>query len=190
MNKWFVLLFIPALFSCKDEAKEESKEPFFPVRSYLQSQVAHIDSSVYRIIKITTLNGGKDTAFLKREDFKTAAKDFLDIPDIAAKKWKDDYTETQIYDEEMQTAVLNYMPVDNGGEIRRQDVFITPDQNGDKVKTIFIERFLEEGDIPVRKLLTWEVDRRFKIVTIRSQDTKNEKIETVEVVWTERLAAE
>lgn len=190
MNKWCILLIIPLLFSCKEQSKEEPKEPFFPVRSYLQSQVAHVDSSMYRIIKITMVNGKKDTAFIQRQDFKKLAKDFIDLPDIAQKSLRDDYTETQIYDEEMQTAVLNYLPVDEDGEIRRQDVFITPDANGDKVKTIFIERLKEENDKPVRKLLTWEVDRRFKIVTISEQNTKNEKIETVEVVWTEHLAAE
>lgn len=190
MNKWLLLLFINSFFSCNDESKTEPKEPFFPVRSYLLSQVAHVDSSMFRIIKITTVNGKKDTAFIQRQDFKKHAKDFTDLPDIAQNSLRDDYTETEIYDEEMQTAVLNYLPVGEEGEIRRQDVFIAPDRNGDKVKTIFIERMAEENGEPVRKLLTWEVDRKFRIVTISQQNTKNEKIETVEVVWTERLAAE
>ena len=189
MNKWLLLIFIPLFFSCTDAAPE-NKEPFFPVRSYLQSQVAHIDSSMYRIIKITTVDGKKDTAFVQRQDFKNYAKDFTDLPDIAQSNLRDDYTESQIYDEEMQTAVLNYMPLGKEGEIRRQDVFIAPDRNGDKVKTIFIERITEQNGKPVRKLLTWEVDRKFKIVTITQQNTKNEKIETVEVLWTERLTAE
>jgi hypothetical protein len=190
MNKWLTLLLIPLLGSCMDESSEEPKEAFFPVRSYLQSQVAHIDSSIYRIIKITTVGGKKDTSFVRREEFKAYAKDFLDIPDIAHKKWRDDYKESEIYDEEMQTAVLNYMPVDEDGEIRRQDVFITPDRTGDKVKTIYIERQLEEANKPVRKLLTWEVDRRFRIVSIKAQGTKEEKIETLEVLWTEGPTAE
>jgi hypothetical protein len=190
MNRWLILALLTIIFSCKEEEEDPSKEAFFPVKSFLQSQVTQVDSSIYRIIKITTTGGKKDTAFVKREEFKTLAKDFLDIPDIASKKWRNDYKESQIYDDQIENAVFNYMPVDEDGEIRRQDVIIKPSREGDKVQTIFIERLLEEKGEPVRKLLTWEVDKRFKIVTIKKMEKGPEQVETMEVVWSERAPAE
>ena len=45
---FLVLVFITA---CKSDEKEK-KEPFFPVLSYLRSQVADIDTSLYSIMKL------------------------------------------------------------------------------------------------------------------------------------------
>ena len=151
--------------------------------SFIKSQVADVDSSVYRIIKIVHQDSTADTAFLKREEFREAAKDFLSIPDISSQKLKDQYIETKLFDEDLEQVVLNYMPKEPDKEITRQEVMIKPGNDGDKVKSIFIDRVNSNDDSTVHKILFWQVDKRFRTVTITQAPNKPEKKETIEVVW-------
>ena len=172
------------VFSCRDkEASPEGEgSGFFPVLSFLQSQVAHVDTSLYRIVKITSVHGASDTSYVRREEFRTLARDFLTMPDIT--KDPEDYTETNHYDESLQTAVLNYMPKEADAEIRRQEVLIEPNaQTGDRVTTIIIERFIENKKKTVRKNMIWYVDKRFEVISITTPEKGRETIEKVQVIW-------
>lgn len=190
MNKWLIVPLACLLFSCKSGKKEEAGD-FFPVLSYLKSQVAHVDTSLYRIIKITTVDNRNDTAYIRREDFRKEAADFLSIPDITGKKLSHDYQETEIYDESLGSVILSYMPTEEDAEIRRQEVVIEPNQaEGDKVKSIFIDRLMEKGDVTVRKNMLWQVDQRFRIVTITQHEDGTEKVEKLQVVWNDTPSAE
>ena len=183
---------IVCLFSCKSEKEEETEETrFFPVLSYLNSQVAHVDTSLYRIIKITTVEKQSDTAYIPREEFRKAAADFLSIPDITKGSLKKDYKETELYDESIESVVLSYMPTEDGAEIRRQEVIIQPAQaETDQVKSIFIDRIIEQDKATVRKNMLWQVDRRFQVVTITQHSDGTEKIEKVQVIWNDHPSAE
>lgn len=183
MNKWLLPGLTLLTFACKSKKKES----YFPVLSYIKSQVAHVDTSLYKIVQVKTINGRSDTVFLRREDFKHAAKDFLTLPDIASSKWQDDYQESQLYDQDLKSVVLNYTPKNNEGEIRRQDVIISPNsQQGDEVKTIYIERRMQDGNDEVQKKMTWEVNKRFKITSISQEKNGTEKIEIAEVIWNDQ----
>jgi len=174
------------ILSCKNKKNNNGDHEdgsFFPVLSFIKSQVANVDSSLYRIIKIVHKDSLADTIFLKREEFKDAAKDFLSIPDISSEKLKDEYVETKLFDEDLEQVVLNYMPKKPDKEITRQEVMIKPDNDGDKVKSIFIDRVNSNDDSTVHKILFWQVDKRFRTVTITQVPNKPEKKETIEVVW-------
>lgn len=193
MSKWLLLPFLPLLFSCQNKAKKEAAdaEPYFPIKSYIESQIAHVDTSLYNIRRIETINNHSDTTIIKREDFKAQAKDFLEIPDISKNKWKDDYTETKIYDEVLQSAVITYTPKEEDAEVRRQEVIIKPNANeGDQVRTIFIDRSFEDGSSSVQQKMLWEVNKWFRIVTITQKPNQPEQIKTVQVIWTEGPSAE
>jgi len=186
MNKWIIGLALFMLCSCKNEEQTaEDESSFFPIKSYIQSQVAHIDTSIYNIRKITTINNQSDTTFIKREEFRALAKDFLDIPDISQRKWRDDYNETKIFDETLNSAILTYTPKDlEDAEIRRQEVIIHPDAaEGEQVKTIFIEQSIEKGTSTIQKKMLWQVDKWFRIVTITQKLNEPEKVETLQVIW-------
>lgn len=192
MNKWILISPLVLLFSCKSEQKEEGQDSgFFPVLSYLKSQVAHVDTSLYRIVKITTVGDQSDTAYIKREDFRKEAADFLSIPDITQKKLKKEYKETELYDESLQSVILSYMPTEDDAEIRRQEVIIQPQQaENDQVKSIFIDRVMEQGKATVRKSMLWQVDHRFQVVTITQNSDGSEKIEKRRVIWNGHPSAE
>ena len=187
MKQSLFLIFISAFFisSCKNKktTNKEENAGFFPVLSFIKSQVAQVDTSVFRIIKVVQKNNATDTIYLKREEFREAAKDFLSIPDISSDELKEDYTETRLYDADLQQVILNYMPKKNDKEITRLDVMIKPDPNGDKVNSIFINRINNIKDTTIHKILFWQVDKRFKIVTISQAPNAPEKNETIEVIW-------
>jgi hypothetical protein len=186
MNKWILGVLVFLLLACKDkEPKAEEEVTFFPIKSYMLSQAAQIDTSVYAIRKITTINSKSDTVYIRREDFRTAAKDFLELPDISEKKWKQDYHETKQFVEELNSAVLTYTPKDaDDAEIRRQEVIIQPSAaETDQVKTIFIETATEKKNTSIKKKMLWEIDKWFRIVTITQKQNEPESIETIQVIW-------
>jgi hypothetical protein len=189
MKKPFTFLLIGTLFliSCKNkkaESTEEASGAYFPVLSYIKSQVAHVDSSLYRIIKVVQKDSvTRDTIYLKREEFKQAARDFLSIPDISSGDLKDEYTESKNYDQDLELVALNYMPKEPDQEITRQEVMIKPSNEGDKVQSIFINRNINAEDSTVQKILFWEVDKKFKVVTLVQKPNAPEKKITEEVIW-------
>lgn len=193
MNKspWLLLISL-AILACRsrDKSGEEVVE-FFPVHSYLQSQVKHIDTSLYSLRKIVKVDDRSDTSFIPREQFRKEAADFLATPDIAGNKWKDDYTETRLYDDMLKRAIFSYTPKEQGAPILRQDVTIEPGAGGDDaVKTIFINQLKEAGDSVVQKKMLWEVGRRFQVVTTVSRKGSADATCTQEVWWAPFPSAE
>jgi hypothetical protein len=184
MNKLFyssitIILFF--LVSCKEKKKQE---PFFPVLSFIKSQVAHIDTSVYPITEIVQTDSTKpDTIFVKREDFRKEAHDFLDLPDLTQNKYADEYTEEKIYDQELNQVIIKYAPQNEQLELRRQEVIIKPSDEGDKVRMIFFDTFSSDKDSTVQKRLLWKVDESFQVVTIIEKPGQPDKTITKTVTW-------
>jgi hypothetical protein len=185
MNKpFFALLICTLILCCKNKNENAGEETsIFPALSFIKSQVAHIDTSVYRIIKIVKTPGNVDTSFLRREDFRKAAQDFLSLPDISSEDLRDDYTETKLYDEGLEQVVLNYMPKEKDAEIMRQEVMIQPHPDGDKVESLFISQIIDDARGTIQKILFWEVDKRFRVTTTIEKSGTSPRTETVEVIW-------
>lgn len=184
MNRGLLFLLSLIIISCKNKSEDKENISFFPVSSFIKSQVAEIDTSVYPILKIVTTGSLSDTVYIKREDFRQYANDFLNMPDISTKTWNDDYIETKMYDEDLKMVILNYMPKDVDNEIRRQEVMIAPgQQSDDKVKTIIIDRVITNKDSSVQKNMLWQVDKHFQVVTVTNKNSQPEKIQKLKVVW-------
>jgi hypothetical protein len=182
------LLFLGA---CSGGKSSEEAVEFFPVHSYLRSQVSHIDSSLYPLRQIVRRGTFTDTTFMHRNQFRSAAADFLAVPDIASDKWRDEYTETRHYDDMLKLAVFSYKPKDEDGPVLQQDVTIEPNATeGDAVHTIFINQIVDKKDSTVQKKMLWEVGRRFQIVTTVSRNGAADEVQTVEVWWGPYASAE
>jgi hypothetical protein len=182
---------IPAILclyfiACKQKEKT-NEEKFFPVLSFIQSQVADIDTSLYSIRKLVYIDSLRtDTVYLPREQFREAAKDFLSIPDISSSKYDDRYTEEKQFDETMNRVMLTYIPLKpEKEEIQRQEVLIKPDPAGDKITNIIINRIVNTKDSSVQKRLLWKVDESFQIITTKQLNGQPEITSTVKVVWGE-----
>ncbi|MCU7548528.1 hypothetical protein OCK74_05340 [Chitinophagaceae bacterium LB-8] len=193
MNKLIFtsLLCCALLYSCKSKQKEgEEPNEFFPVLSFLKSQVAHIDTSFYQIIKVQNENGHSDTAYIKREEFKTYARDFFSIPDLSSDDLKDEYTETKLYDDAINRVVLSYSPKKVDGGIQRQDITISPSGDSSKVETIYIDWVDDKGDSVVHKKMFWQMDKSFQIITSISKPEQPERLKTLQVSWRQFAPAE
>lgn len=186
MKKFFIcLLCILLFYSCKSKKKNAGADAtYFPVLSFLKGQASGIDTSLYRIVKVETTDSFSDTAFIARENFHEVAKDFFSIPDISSGKWKDDYKEDKMYDDVLKNVILTYTTTETDNEIKREDVVLEPNDNGNsEVKTIIINKWQSNKDSTIEKNMVWYVNKRFTIVTKIQKANSPEKIKTVQVVW-------
>ena len=182
-----LLLFCFACGNKKKEKKDTSR--FFPVLSYLQSQVRQLDTSMFRITKVETSGGRSDTAIIHRNEVRKYAQDFLNIPDIKNPEFGSDYRESNIYDSLLGLAVLSYLAEDEDLEVTRQEVQIVPTFGGnDKVKTIYIEKSLQDGKAVVEKKMVWEVGKYFNVRTITQKKNEPEQIHDVKIIWQDFLS--
>jgi hypothetical protein len=188
MNRWiFCLVSVVVVIACKSKKKTEGdadNSKFFPVVSFLQSQMKDVDTSLYFITKIETEGNRSDTLVIPREDFRKYAKDFLEIPDITTEKYKGDYTETSQYDADLGRASLIYNTTNADAELKRQDVTIMPTFGGnDEVKTIYIHLVKDAGDNTIEKKMYWEVKNYFSVVTITQKENGPEQVKKLQVYW-------
>ena len=181
---WYLLLLT---LSCKQKPKEEEKK-FISVLSLIEKQVAHIDTSLYAITRVVYSDSlHSDTAYIRREDFRSVAKEFLDIPDLSEKKVAKQYMEETRYDELLNRVIITYKPINSDdGEIKKQEIQVTPDlATGDKVNNIIINRVINNRDGFLQKDMLWQIDKSFQVVTTTRQPGQPEKITTTKVTWNE-----
>lgn len=178
----FVSLSLVLFAACKN--KEVEKENYFPVISFLNSQVAHVDTSVYAIKKIIIQDSVSDTSFVPREEFRALAKDFLEAPDLTQKKLKEKYTESEYYDDVLKKVIITYTPIEKDLELQRQEIHITPGAgDDDKISTIILNRYHANKDSTIQRRLLWQVDERFQVVTTIQKAGKPEQTTTLKVNW-------
>jgi hypothetical protein len=190
MNRLVFILLIPLLIgACKNKKRHADDAQFFPVLTYLKGQVAKMDSSMATIIMIEREGANPpDTTYLKREEFKNYAKEFLQLPDISSEKLRDDYTVTQMYDDLLNAFVFTYTTTEKEEEIKKQDVILEPGEGGNsEIKTINIDKWAQKGGATEHKNMLWEADRRFLIITKIQTKEAPEKIKTLEVKWNTAL---
>lgn len=178
-----ILITIIFLFSCK--SKEEKKEEgFFPVLSFIKSEAAHIDTSLFQIIKLVSAGSTWDTSYIKREEFRANAGDFLSIPDLTDKTYADKYMESKFFDASLNRAIITYTPKDKSAEIQREEVTIAPGQGeADKVKNIIIDKLVVTKDSSVTKRMLWNVGESFQVTSIIQKPGQEDATQTIKVTW-------
>lgn len=189
MKQYFRLVLAVAVLSsaCKEKEKEDEKK-FISVLSLIEKQVAHIDTSLYAITKYVIKDSLHiDTLYIPREEFRSVAKDFLEIPDLSAKKVAKRYKEETRYDELLNRVIISYIPLNpEKEEIQKQEILVTPNiATGDKVNTILISRVINNRDGFLQKEMLWQMDKSFQVVTSAQKPGQPEVITTTKVTWNE-----
>jgi hypothetical protein len=189
MKTYSILLLsiILTITSCKQKEEAETKN-FISVLSLIEKQVSHIDTSLYAITKIVYTDSlHSDTTYIPREDFRSVAKEFLDIPDLSSKKIAALYKEETRYDELLNRVIITYSPVNaDEVEIKKQELQVTPNvATGDKVNNVLINRVINNRKGFLKKDMLWQMDKSFQIVTTTQQPGQPEKITTTKVTWNE-----
>ncbi len=189
MKKYIVFLlpFVLAMPACKSKKKEPEKK-YVSVLSLIENQVAHVDTSLYAIIKIEQTDSlPPDTTYIPREEFRAAAKYFLSIPDLSDKKVAKRYKEETMFDETINRVIITYAPINpSSEEIQKQELLVTPNiATGDKVNNIIINRVISNRDSLMKQNMLWQMDKSFQVATTLQKPGKPEKTTTIHVTWNE-----
>lgn len=182
------ILFAISISSCKSKEEKNDKQ-FISVLSLIKKDVAHVDTSLYSIIKIEytdTLH--QDTSFIPREDFDAIAKEFLETPDLSDKKVAKRWVESPaMIDQMLNRVIITYTPVNpDREEFKKQEILATPVPGADaKINNIIIVREISNKDSFLQKKMLWQVNKSFQVVTISQKPGKPEIIKTTRVTWNE-----
>jgi hypothetical protein len=182
-----ITLLLLSMAGCKGKKKDKDAA-FFPVLSFIKSQVADIDTSVYSIRKLDFIDTSRtDTSYIPREQFREVANEFLSIPDLSSAAYEDRYTEKEQFDQTTNRVIISYTPnKPEKEEIQGQEVLIKPDvAAGDKVTNIIINRVMNSKDSSVQKRLMWTVDKSFQVTTIKQLPGQPETTSTYKVIWSD-----
>ncbi|MBC7874692.1 MAG: hypothetical protein H7Y01_11875 [Ferruginibacter sp.] len=184
----FFLLSAMVITACKQKEKKEEKK-FISILSLIKKQVAHVDTSLYPIMKIVYTDSLHiDTTYIPREQFAEVAKEFLDIPDLSDKKVAKRYQESPaIHDELLNRVIITYTPVNpEKEEIIKQELLATPIPGADaKVNNIIIIREISTRDSFLKKKMLWQMDKSFQVITTSQKPGKPEVTTTTKVTWNE-----
>jgi hypothetical protein len=180
-----VLISLAACNSDKKKSEEKNTDSVTSALSFIKSQVAQIDTSLFVIKKIEIRDSlPADTTDVHRNEFRSLAKDFLDLPDISLDKYKDQYTESKNFTPEINMVSLMTLPKEpSSAEIQKQELLITPDSEGGKMKTIIVDREWVNKDSSIIKKMIWQVDKYFQVVIITQMAGQPETTKTLKVVW-------
>lgn len=187
-QKVFTAFFILFLVACSDKTKEPPKN-YISALSLIKNQVAHVDSSLYSIMKTITYDSAHtDTSYIPREEFEIAAAEFLDIPDLSNQKVARRFKEEEArYDDVMNRVIITYVPVDpEEEEIKKQEIMVSPNiATGDQIKNIIINKVISNRDSFMEKKLLWQMDKSFQVVIIKQKPGMPSTIATTKVSWNE-----
>ncbi len=187
--KQLILLLSAAvtIFSCKNGEKEDPKN-YISIHSLIEEQIAHVDTSLYMIMRIESRDSLNDTSYIHRENFREVSKEFLAIPDLSnskvAKRYKEEAAQ---YDELLNRVIITYSAIDpKKEEYIKQELTVTPSiATGDKVNTVLINRVINTRDSFMQKNMLWRIDKSFLITTFLQKPGEPEKVSTVRVTWNE-----
>jgi hypothetical protein len=187
-----IVLGIALLLTACKEKKEDKKgaKKYISIPSIIEKQVAHIDTSLYSIVKITGADSlHLDTTYVNRADFRKEAAPFLEITDLSNPDNAARFNEESTYDTLIKRIIFTYTPVKpEKEEIQKQQLLVSQDidsEGNNKVKTIIIEKVKKNRDGALSQHLLWRMDKSFLITTTTQKPGEPEVITVTRVTWNE-----
>lgn len=178
------------LFACGSGSDKEQKN-YISIVSLIEKQVAHIDTSfLYSIKKVVITDSlHSDTTYIRNTEFRAAAKEFLEIPDLSSRKVAKRYKEEQArFDETLGRVIMSYTALNPAKEeYTSQELLIKPNvAEGDKVTNVIVTRIINNKDgSQVQKNLLWQTDKSFQVTTTSQKKGEPEKTTITKVTWNE-----
>ena len=164
----------------KDTTEQQT---FFPVTQYLLGQLKEIDSLPVTPLKITSIDGKIDSAWMKKEDIRPFAQPFLH-PEIDSANFKNLFTSKSFLDQTINSFTFSYDPIDklpDSLQLRRWDVYIDPQKN--TITRIYIVKETNVNGALQTTQLTWKSNQWCKIVTITEQPGKQPTTKEETMKW-------
>lgn len=195
-----LILFLALLtIACKTSNKGETAEDavtktadsiqapvqFFPVAAFLKNEMDYVDSLPVGIKKYQTRGIRTDSAYIKADEFHQLASEFLsnDLEDSAFRK---SYAESSFLDRSTNNATFFYKALRPTSAIQRIDVVTAKGEVYDEVKSIYMEKTVQQGVNSIRKKMFWKPKRSFQIISLTEDTGSGTNAEIVKVVWDNR----
>lgn len=189
MNTRLILIIIAAVISlifydCQSSSQDNSPtQDFFPIGSFIKSQLRNLDTLPLAVIKYTTIRGITDTMVVEKIAFRKLAEEFM-APDIASPELHNSYTETSFIDATLGTMTLTYKARDRDLIIRRADVLLNREK-GD-VQSVYIEKAIENNDSTRIDKILWTTDRNCQVSELVYYKNGPEHVVVTRYVWDDR----
>lgn len=159
--------------------------PFFPIGSFLKSEVRYVDSLPVGIKKYTSAGPKLDSVYITPEEFHQLSGEFVNS-DLDEDRFQKNFTETSFFDQSSNNATFLYTARDPSTPLKRVDVVTTPGDAYDEIKSVYMEKNISSGDSTIIKKLMWKPKRHFQVITIISVNDQAPKNKTEKVVWDNR----
>jgi len=185
MNRRFFLIGLTLLLvAC--QSKDQKK--YISIPSLIETQIAHVDSSLYSITKYIysgTDTIPSDTVYIRREEFREEAAEFLAILDLSLSKNAKRFKEESRYDELLKRVILTYLPLDaNNEEWQKEEIMIKPEPaTGDKVTAIIASKVRNNRNGLLQLEMLWLLDRSFQITRTSQLPGEPPVVTTAKVIW-------
>ena len=162
--------------------QDSSRNVFFPVADYLETEILHIDSFPEALRKFTTRDGRTDTAYIQLPEFNALALQFL-VPAFSDGSFQKQYTESSFIDRSTETATLTYSPTNKDLPLQRVDVVTIAENGVNKVRSVYLENRKIAGDSVIFQKLYWQTSHQLQIVSLITVKGQPPVRQQVKVVW-------
>ncbi|MFI5124552.1 MAG: hypothetical protein ACHQDF_04445 [Chitinophagales bacterium] len=181
-----LLIVLPVFFysACHDKPDAPvAKKNYFPVRDYLQSEIASVDSVPSKMVEYDIRNGKTDSAIISLQTFNKLAAAFL-LPDLDSGRFENRFEENSFLDQSSNLLTFTYSTKDSSYGLRRVDVLAIPNPSGtDKVKSIYLESSSGNSDSLKLTKMYWRSGKSFSIIHIYQPAHGEAGTSQTNVVW-------
>jgi len=200
-NYWIFLLFTFSIVACKNnkqstappnsEAVPNEKEPksYLPIASFINEDIRNVEAFAAGILLKTKKGQKTDSIFIKPEEFKNIAREFL-ASELDTAIFHNEFTEESIADQTPQSVNFIYTSGNDKTILRKAIVYTTPSQTNHKVSRIYMEKENKSGDTTIKQKLTWKIKQYFIITEIRQTPQGFNSVITRKATWDPQLYAD
>lgn len=179
-----------SLFACKEKQKsssaeektapvarmkvEDTTQTYFSIKQYFNDQWKTREGNPYTLLKLQTLNGKTDSAFIPlTNELWAAMRAPFDAADISDKKFLGYYKFDSFTDETTETTHYYYESISPDLYLQKMD--ISADQYNNRVRSVYLETKRVENGHHVSQKLQYIPDRIFQIQQFEKADGQKEQ---------------
>jgi len=155
---------------------------FYPVRQFLQSQIADVVHTPYFIYKLTRQNNKQDSVVVSSADFAALTALFVkwSVDSPGVKKY---YREDAFNDASTGSVTFSYSTHNKNLPLQQADVLLDPETQ--RVKRIFLQIVQNNNDTTFMYKLGWKANKSCSIASSIQPAKGDELTSYTTVVWNE-----
>ena len=160
----------------------KTNKAYFPVLDFLKGEIMMVDSLSAGIQKYIVKDSKSDSSYIPLEEFKRIAKEFLP-EDLNSEAFEKNYKETAFFDQTTHLYTFTYSTDNKDLDVQRVDVLVNNGEGFDKVKSVYIEKYIISADTSTVKKMYWKAGRSLLINSETIRASGNPELQQLKVVW-------